>query len=64
MANPNKRLTVLTTHPEWIIAVFRDALQQESRGNELLSSLDVNNATPRVNLVALPGPGVLPREVG
>ncbi|MBI5161791.1 MAG: rRNA small subunit methyltransferase B [Micrococcales bacterium] len=49
------RLAVATSHPEWIVAAFRDALAAEGREDELADLLAADNAPPRVSLVALPG---------
>jgi 16S rRNA (cytosine967-C5)-methyltransferase len=49
------RLAAVHSHPEWIVRALRTALEREGRGDELVALLEADNASPRVNLVALPG---------
>ena len=52
------RLSVLTSHPEWIVRALRGALTTHGRdAAELPELLEADNAAPVVNLVALPGLG-------
>jgi 16S rRNA (cytosine967-C5)-methyltransferase len=51
----DERLSVLHSHPVWIIRAFRRALAVEGRADELESLLEADNEPPRVNLTALPG---------
>ena len=53
--SPDDALAARTSHPAWVIRAFRDALRSEGREHELESLLDSDNASPRVNLVQLPG---------
>jgi len=52
-----ERMSVLESHPEWIVRAFAQALEREERAEELEALLAADNAAPRVNLVALPGLG-------
>ena len=49
------RLSVLHSHPAWIVRAFRHALAAEHREDELEALLEADNEAPRVNLAALPG---------
>ena len=49
------RLAAVHSHPEWIIRALRTALDREGRADELVELLEADNASPRVNLVVLPG---------
>ncbi|MFC5790697.1 RsmB/NOP family class I SAM-dependent RNA methyltransferase [Agromyces tardus] len=49
------RLAAVHSHPEWIVRALRSALEREGRGDELVPLLEADNASPRINLVALPG---------
>ena len=51
------RLAAVHSHPEWIVRALRSALEREGRGDELVDLLEADNASPRINLVALPGAG-------
>jgi 16S rRNA (cytosine967-C5)-methyltransferase len=51
----DERLSVLGSHPVWIVRALRRALEAEGREAELEQLLDADNAAPRVNLIALPG---------
>jgi 16S rRNA (cytosine967-C5)-methyltransferase len=51
----NERLSIETSHPEWVIRAFRQALASEEREAELLDLLTADNVPPRVGLTALPG---------
>jgi 16S rRNA (cytosine967-C5)-methyltransferase len=51
------RLAAVHSHPEWIVRALRTALEREGRADELVDLLEADNASPRVNLVALPGLG-------
>ncbi|MRG58538.1 rRNA small subunit methyltransferase B [Agromyces sp. CFH 90414] len=51
------KLAAVTSHPEWIVRALRAALAREDRADELDALLAADNASPRVNLVALPGLG-------
>ncbi|UOE45202.1 RsmB/NOP family class I SAM-dependent RNA methyltransferase [Agromyces larvae] len=52
-----ERLATTTSHPAWIVRALRSALAHEGRADELGALLDADNASPVVNLVALPGLG-------
>jgi 16S rRNA (cytosine967-C5)-methyltransferase len=61
---PDAALAVRTSHPEWIIAAFRDAL---GPAGDLGALLAAENLPPKVTLVARPGlcdPDELPGEPG
>jgi 16S rRNA (cytosine967-C5)-methyltransferase len=51
----DERLAVEYSHPGWVVAAFRDALEAEGRGDELEALLAADNDAPAVSLVALPG---------
>ncbi|MRX44966.1 RsmB/NOP family class I SAM-dependent RNA methyltransferase [Agromyces kandeliae] len=51
----DEALAAMHSHPVWIVRALRAALEREGRGDELLELLEADNASPRVNLVALPG---------
>ncbi|KAB1644084.1 RsmB/NOP family class I SAM-dependent RNA methyltransferase [Gulosibacter chungangensis] len=49
------RLAVLESHPLWIARALREALSLEHREDELTAALAANNASPQIQLAALPG---------
>jgi len=49
------RLAAEFSHPEWVVAAFRDALDADGHAAELEELLAADNAAPAVSLVALPG---------
>ncbi|MCX8530598.1 MAG: rRNA small subunit methyltransferase B [Rhodoluna sp.] len=53
ITDPNRRLSVLYSHPEWIVKALKLALEADGR-NEIEKLLRANNDAPTVNLVALP----------
>jgi 16S rRNA (cytosine967-C5)-methyltransferase len=53
--NDDERLSILYSHPVWIIRAFRSALAAEGRADEAERLLEADNVAPRVSLVALPG---------
>ena len=53
--NDDERLSILHSHPVWIIRAFRSALAAEGRDSELPDLLEADNVAPRVSVVALPG---------
>jgi 16S rRNA (cytosine967-C5)-methyltransferase len=53
--NEDDRLSLLESHPKWIVRALRRALGQEGRAHELEELLRADNASPRVNLAVLPG---------
>jgi 16S rRNA (cytosine967-C5)-methyltransferase len=53
--NHDEFLSLLHSHPVWIIRAFRAALIAEGRESELDDLLEADNVAPRVSLVALPG---------
>jgi 16S rRNA (cytosine967-C5)-methyltransferase len=53
--NHDEFLSLLHSHPVWIIRAFRAALTAEGRESELEDLLEADNVAPRVSLVALPG---------
>jgi 16S rRNA (cytosine967-C5)-methyltransferase len=61
----DERLALLHSHPEWIVRALRTALDRDGRAGELEALLEADNASPRVNLAALPGLGdETPEELG
>ncbi|MFC9919102.1 RsmB/NOP family class I SAM-dependent RNA methyltransferase [Agromyces binzhouensis] len=62
--SPDAALAAVHSHPVWVIRALRAALEREGRGDELLALLEADNASPRVNLVALPGLADDPAELG
>jgi len=61
---PDAALSVRTSHPEWIVAAFRDAL---GATGDLEALLAADNLPPKVTLVARPGlcePSELPGQPG
>lgn len=61
---PDAALAVRTSHPEWIVTAFRDAL---GPAGDLGALLAADNLPPKVTLVARPGlcdPDELPGEPG
>ncbi|WP_438855566.1 RsmB/NOP family class I SAM-dependent RNA methyltransferase [Agromyces sp. M3QZ16-3] len=57
-------LAAVHSHPLWVIRALRTALEREGRGDELVALLEADNASPRVNLAALPGLAGDPAELG
>lgn len=57
------RLGVEYSHPDWIVAALRAALEADGRSAELEQLLAADNLAPRVSLVALPGLAA-PEELG
>lgn len=53
--SPDRALAAVHSHPLWVVRALRAALEREDRGDELVALLEADNASPRVNLVALPG---------
>jgi 16S rRNA (cytosine967-C5)-methyltransferase len=53
----NERLSVLHSHPAWVVEAFRQVLAEDGRESELTYLLEADNAPPKVGLVALPGLG-------
>lgn len=54
------RLALEKSHPAWVVRSFRQALAAHGRTpSEVEALLDADNASPVVNLVALPGLGTL-----
>jgi 16S rRNA (cytosine967-C5)-methyltransferase len=51
----DERLAAEHSHPEWVVAVLRDALEADGRADELADLLAADNVAPAVSLVALPG---------
>jgi len=51
----DERLSIMYSHPVWIVRALRLALESEGRGEELQTLLSADNASPQVTLVALPG---------
>lgn len=49
------RLAIRYSHPEWVIRALQKSLEADGRGGEIEALLDSDNATPKVNVVALPG---------
>ncbi|MGH3459797.1 RsmB/NOP family class I SAM-dependent RNA methyltransferase [Aeromicrobium sp.] len=60
----DEAISIRTSHPVWVVQAFRDSLGPDG---DLQALLEVNNASPRVTLVARPGlcdPDELPGEPG
>ncbi|WP_400998766.1 RsmB/NOP family class I SAM-dependent RNA methyltransferase [Agromyces sp. GXQ0307] len=57
-------LAAVHSHPVWVIRALRAALEREDRGDELVALLEADNASPRVNLAALPGLAADPAVLG
>ncbi|MEY4558794.1 MAG: hypothetical protein RL024_952 [Actinomycetota bacterium] len=64
-------LAIRYSHPTWVIAALRSALELDGKKDQLEALLEANNDTPTVNLAALPntkaadylrGEGLLPGE--
>lgn len=53
--SPDRALAAVHSHPVWVVRALRAALEREGRGGELVALLEADNASPRVNLAALPG---------
>ena len=53
--SPDRALAAVHSHPVWVVRALRAALEREGRGDELVALLEADNASPRVNLAALPG---------
>ena len=51
----DERLSLIHSHPVWIVRAFRQALAAEDRADELEDLLAADNVPPSVSLVALPG---------
>lgn len=51
----DEELAARYSHPEWMIDVFRKALNSRGLSASLEAALQANNDAPRVNLVARPG---------
>ena len=51
----DERMSLLYSHPVWVLRAFRRALAADGRADELEALLAADNAAPRVGLVALPG---------
>jgi 16S rRNA (cytosine967-C5)-methyltransferase len=47
-------LAIRFSHPTWVIAALRSALELDGKKDQLEALLDANNETPTVNLAALP----------
>ncbi|MDH6532979.1 16S rRNA (cytosine967-C5)-methyltransferase [Aurantimicrobium minutum] len=55
ISNAEERLSVLYSHPVWIVRSLKQSLEAEGRGEELEALLAADNVNPRVTLVELPG---------
>lgn len=53
--SPDQALAAVHSHPVWVVRALRTALEREDRADELVALLEADNASPRVNLAALPG---------
>ncbi|MEY2676047.1 MAG: hypothetical protein RL510_67 [Actinomycetota bacterium] len=56
-----ERLSILYSHPEWIVSALKLALEADGR-SDLEKLLKGNNDAPSVNLVALPNHKITPDE--
>lgn len=50
---PEQKLSLVYSHPSWIVRAFKQVLSAESRENELSDLLNADNINPRVTLVDL-----------
>ena len=57
--NADERISLLFSHPVWIVRAFRSALAAEGRESELDDLLESDNVAPRVSIAALPGYSVV-----
>lgn len=56
IGDEDERLAALTSHPQWVVRSFRNALAAHGGDSSALEqALRANNETPLVNLVARPG---------
>lgn len=55
VSDHTERLSILYSHPTWIIRAFRSALEADNRDGELEELLASNNVNPLVTYVAMPG---------
>ncbi|WP_353814186.1 RsmB/NOP family class I SAM-dependent RNA methyltransferase [Agromyces sp. SYSU T00266] len=62
--SPDAALAAVHSHPVWVIRALRAALEREGRVDELTALLEADNASPRVNLAALPGLAADPAALG
>ncbi|GAA2024292.1 transcription antitermination factor NusB [Agromyces tropicus] len=62
--SPDEALAVVHSHPVWVVRALRGALEREGRADELVALLEADNASPRVNLAALPGLAPAPDDLG
>ncbi len=51
---PEEVLAIRYSHPTWVIAALRSALELDGKKEQLEALLEANNETPTVNLAALP----------
>lgn len=51
---PEEMLAIRYSHPTWVIAALRSALELDGKKDQLEALLEANNETPTVNLAALP----------
>lgn len=58
----DERLSVIASHPVWVIRAFRRALAAEGRVDELEALLAADNASPSVVMAALPGLAEIPPD--
>lgn len=49
-----EKLALVHSHPSWVIASLKSALEADNKGDALEDLLRANNQTPEINLVALP----------
>ena len=49
-----ENLAIKYSHPSWVIAALRSALELDGKQDQLEALLEANNETPTVNLAALP----------
>lgn len=50
----DERLSLLHSHPEWIVRALRQSLRAEGRVDELEAALAADNEAPKVTYIALP----------
>ncbi|MBM7504890.1 RsmB/NOP family class I SAM-dependent RNA methyltransferase [Agromyces aurantiacus] len=62
--SPDQALAAVHSHPRWVVRALRAGLEREGRGDELVALLEADNASPRVNLAALPGLAGDPEALG
>lgn len=55
ISDPFEKLSILYSHPSWIVRAFSQALKQDGRESDLQELLASDNKNPAVTLLRLPG---------